>query len=66
MSLEAQDSPTTRTTCRILILLFIVISVQANKDDLMIGTVFIVGLSWASNDITFGLKKLHLAVRALP
>ena len=29
MSLEAQDSPTTRTTCRILILLFIVISVQA-------------------------------------
>ena len=28
MSLEAQDSPTTRTTCRILILLFIVISVQ--------------------------------------
>ena len=30
MSLEAQDSPTTRTTCRILILLFIVISVQAN------------------------------------
>ena len=30
MSSEAQDSPTTRTTCRILILLFIVISVQAN------------------------------------
>ena len=30
MSLEAQDSPTTRTTCRIVILLFIVISVQAN------------------------------------
>ena len=29
MSLEAQDSPTTRTTCRFLILLFIVISVQA-------------------------------------
>ena len=28
--------------------------------------VLIVGLSWASNDITFGLKKLHLAVRALP
>ena len=29
MPLEAQDSPTTRTTCRILILLLIVISVQA-------------------------------------
>ena len=28
--------------------------------------VLIVRLSWASNDITFGLKKLHLAVRALP
>ena len=27
--------------------------------------VLIVGLSWASKDITFGLKKLHLAVRAL-
>ena len=26
--------------------------------------VLIVGLSWASNEITFGLKKLHLAVRA--
>ena len=31
MSLEAQASPTTRTTCRILILLFIVISVQATR-----------------------------------
>ena len=31
MSLEAQDSPTIRTTCGVLILLFIVISVQANK-----------------------------------
>ena len=30
MSLEAQDSPTIRTTCGVLILLFIVISVQAN------------------------------------
>ena len=30
MSLEAQDSPTIRTTCGILILLFIVISVQAS------------------------------------
>ena len=29
MSLEAQDSPTIRTTCGVLILLFIVISVQA-------------------------------------
>ena len=28
--------------------------------------VLIVRLSWASNDITFGLKKLHLAVHALP
>ena len=28
--------------------------------------VLIVGLSWASNDITFGLKKLYLTVRALP
>ena len=28
--------------------------------------VLIVGLSWASNDITFDLKKLHHAVRALP
>ena len=32
MSLEAQDSPTTRTTRRILIFLFIVILVQANID----------------------------------
>ena len=30
MSFEAQDSPTIRTTCGVLILLFIVISVQAN------------------------------------
>ena len=30
MSLEAQDGPTIRTTCGVLILLFIVISVQAN------------------------------------
>ena len=28
--------------------------------------VLIVGLSWASNDIILGQKKLHLAVRALP
>ena len=26
----------------------------------------VVGLSWASNGINFGLKNLHLAVRALP
>ena len=35
MPLEAQDSPTTRTTCRILILLFIVISVQATDGSVM-------------------------------
>ena len=28
--------------------------------------VLVVGLSWASNGINFGLKNLHLAVRALP
>ena len=28
--------------------------------------VLIVGLSWASNDTTFDLKNLHLAVCALP
>ena len=28
--------------------------------------VLVVGLSWASNDINFGLKNLHLGGRALP
>ena len=37
-----------------------------NKKIRILQVVLIVGLSWASNDINFGLKKLHLAVRALP
>ena len=37
-----------------------------NNNIRILQVVLVVGLSWASNGINFGLKNLHLAVRALP
>ena len=59
MSLEAQDSPTTRTTCRILILLFIVISVQATEYVIGLGGPFCPSSSIVAIVINLLIKKLR-------
>ena len=50
----------------LLACLLVCTEMTMNNKIRILQVVLIVGLSWASNDINFGLKKWHLAVRALP
>ena len=60
MSLEAQDSPTIRTTCGVLILLFIVISVQANAHCPVLST-----RDWAIPALRASSESLQTTIRLL-
>ena len=54
---ELLDQPTCSLACA---------EMTINYKIRILRVVLVVWLSWASNDIKFGLKNLHLAGRALP